>query len=212
MATGDYATLAEVKTYCEIPTGDTTRDGIINFLIPKISREIDEVCHRHFYPITDAKVHDFQTEQKIWLRDDLDSLTSITNGDGSSFDLTKIMKYPLSGAPYQWLEVVHGSSQWFLWNQTLSTPQQCLTVTGSWGYLKGGTTPSPIVNATVAWISYLLKVGKNAGIKSKTIGDYTVSYSSVLDYLRQGPPNEAQEYISHYVRRRFATMSREVAP
>ena len=85
-------------------------------------------------------------------------------------------------------------------------------MTGSWGYLEDGETPIAIQDACDSWISYLLKVGKLAGVKSTTIGDYSVSYSSVLDYLRNGPPNEAAFYLDGYRKSRFATTSMEIAP
>jgi hypothetical protein len=184
-------------------------------MIPRVSRHIDKYCKRFFYPKDTTYTYDFQSTDKIWLREDLQSLTGITNGDGTAIDLTKLFLYPLNGPPYQWIEFNQSSSQSFRWGAT--TDQQCILIEGVWGYLEDDgtgtyTTPLPIQDACSAWISYILKVGSNAGIKSTTIGDYTVSYSNVLDYLRNGPPNEASYYLDNYVKRRFGTTNRAIAP
>jgi hypothetical protein len=205
-----YCTLADAKIAAEIPIDDTSRDSVIARLIPHVSRHIDTYCHRFFYPKTATEVYDYQGEWKLWLRGDLQSLTSITNGDGTLLDVSTIFKYPMIGPPYQWLEINRSGSATFRWAPT--TNQQCISVVGSWGFLEDGETPENIVDGCTAWITYLLKVGKLAGVKSTTIGDYSVSYSSVLDVLRNGPPNEAGNYLDYYVKRRFATTNKDVAP
>lgn len=206
----EYTTLAEVKTASSIPKEDLSRDELIAWLIPNVSRQIDRYCHRFFYAKTATQVYDYQGEYKLWLRWDLQSLTSIQNGDGTMFDITTLFKYPIDGPPYQWIETNRASGITFRWSST--TPQQCIAVAGSWGYLEDGETPGPIANGCASWCKYVLQVAKLAGVKSKTIGDYSVSYSNVLDILRQGPPNEAGFYLDGYVKRRFATTSVEIAP
>jgi hypothetical protein len=210
MAGSEYTTLPEVKTVAQIPTADESRDELIAFLIPRISRHIDIHCHRHFYAKTATEVYDYQTEFTLWLRGDLHTLTAIQNGDGEAIDITTVFKYPLAGPPYQWIEMNQSSSVTFRWAAT--TPQQCISVSGIWGFLEDGDTPQAISDACAAWAKYVLQVSKLAGVKSTTIGDYTVSYSNVLDILREGPPNEAGHYLEAYKKRRFATTSREIAP
>ncbi len=209
MAISDYAQIGDVKIVCGIPVGDTSRDDLINLLIPRVSRHIDRYCKRFFYPKTQTHKYDYQSEFKLWLRDDLHELTSITNGDGEAMDISTMFLYPING-PYQWIELNESTGITFRWAPT--TQQQCLSVTGEWGYLEDDDTPEPIKDACASWISYLLKVGKLAGVKSTTIGDYSTSYSNVLDYLKNGPPNESAFYLDGYVKRRFATTSREIAP
>lgn len=212
MSISDYSVIGDVKIVCGIPAGDTSRDDLINYLIPKVSRHIDRYCKRHFWPKTGSEVYDYQGEFKLWLRGDLQSLTSIVNGDGTTMDIStnKMFLYPLNGPPYQWIEMNVSSGITFRWTPT--TDQQAITVTGVWGYLEDGDTPEPIKDACAEWIKYLLTVSKLAGVKSTTIGDFSTSYSNVLDYLKNGPPNEAAFYLDGYIKRRFATTSREIAP
>ena len=210
MALSEYIPLVDAKTVATIPQSDTSRDELIAWMIPKVSRHIDRYCRRIFYAKVATERYDYQSEHRLWLRGDLNTLTAIQNGDGTAIDIATVFKYPLNGPPYQWIEMNVSSGITFRWAAT--TSQQCITVTGTWGFLEDDATPEPIVDACGAWIKYILQVAKLAGVKSKTIGDYTISYSSVLDILRQGPPNEAGYYLDGYRKSRFATTSREVAP
>lgn len=54
MATGDLTTLALVKTYMGIAAGDTSKDDVINQLIPQLSASIARYCDREFY------LHDYR--------------------------------------------------------------------------------------------------------------------------------------------------------
>lgn len=204
MAAPSYCEIGDVKIVAQIPDGDTSRDDLINFLLPKVSRHIDRYCRRFFFPKTASWKHDFQSRERLWLRTDLHSLTSITNGDGTTVSPTAIFLYPVFGPPYQRIDFNHSSSQAFLWTPT--TTQQAITVTGVWGWLnEDGETPEEIVDACASWISYILKLGPLAGVKSRTIGDYSVSFSAVLDFLRTGPPNEVSFYLEGFKRSRFGT-------
>ena len=210
MATGDYTSLANLKDFCEIPASDTTRDIWLNTMIPVISRAIDRHCHRVFYPVTKSRVYDYQTSHKLFLKDDLQSCTQILHGASRAEVLptSSYFLYPEIGPPYQWIEISESSTYVLRWSTP--TPQQSIQVDGVWGYLENGSTPNGIGWACHAWINYLYKLGKNAGIQSTTIGDYTVSYNNVLAALNAGPPNEVAFVLDSFVRRsNFATNDRK---
>lgn len=105
MAGDQYTSLADAKIYAGIPVTDESRDELITYLIPHVSRHIDKYCHRFFYARTATQIYDYQNQFKLWLRWDLNSLTSVTNGDGTLFDITTLFKYPSDGPPYQWIEL-----------------------------------------------------------------------------------------------------------
>lgn len=203
MSVEDYTTIGNVKTVMGVPAGDTSQDDLINYLIPIISRNIDDYCHRHFYPLEATEVYDYTDEWKMFLRGDLLEVTEFLNGDGTALDSGDYHLYPLGGPPYSWVEVNHGSAKTFRFGAT--TTQQCISVTGTWGYLKNGETPASIGHACTAWIAYIIKLGKNAGVKSKTIGDYQITFANVMETLGDGPPNECRAYLDKFVRRRYAS-------
>ncbi len=202
----EYTTVQQLKEHCEIPDDDTSREVWLARMIGIISREIDGYCHRVFYPVTKTRIYDYQVGKRLFLKDDLHSVTEILHGESRAEVLSSsnYFLYPEIGPPYQWIEISEASTVQFRWS-TL-TSQQAISIEGVWGYLEDGATPLGINWACCAWISYLLKVGKQAGIKSTTIGDYGVTYSSVMDYLKNGPPNEAAGALERFVRRtNFAT-------
>lgn len=201
MATGDYTTVLDAKAHAEIPEDDTTRDTWLAKTITRVSRAIDKHCHRYFYPVTKSRVYDYQAGRKLFFKDDLYSITQILHGVDRAEVLSSsnYYLYPEIGPPYQWLEISEASTVQLQWS-TL-TFQQSIQITGVWGYLENGATPALISGACDAWISYLYKLGKLAGIKSTTIGDYSVSYSGVMDFLKNGPPNEVAGTLDYFVRR-----------
>lgn len=201
MAADDYATLAQVKLHLKIATDATFLDAWLNFIIPVVSRAIDDHCHRHFWAKTATRVFDYQSGKKLFFKADLHSVTEILHGVNTLEVLaaSKYFLYPEIGPPYQWLEINESSNVQLQYSQF--TQQQAISIRGVWGFLENGATPNRITWATCAWISYLHKLGANAGVKSKSIGDYSISYSSTLDYLRNGPPNEADGALGPFIRR-----------
>jgi hypothetical protein len=201
MSASDYATRADVKLHLQIATDATFLDSWIDWIIPIISRAIDDHCHRHFWPKTATKIFDYQTAQRLFFKADLWEVTEILHGVDTLEVLSpsSYFLYPEVGPPYQWLEI--NESSIIRLRYTRYTPQQSISVEGVWGYLEDGATPNRVNWACCAWISYLHKLGKNAGVKSKSIGDYSISYSSTLDYLRNGPPNEADGALGTFIRR-----------
>jgi hypothetical protein len=198
VAVGDYTTLAGFRTFRQYKTANTKDDALISSLIAPVSREIDGYCHRHFYAKTETQTYDYQEQFKLHLRGDLHSLTSIVHGDNETLDSQYYILYPLFGPPYRWIVTNKHYGYGFRW---VRTDQAAIQVTGVWGFLDSdGNTPTSIALACNAWISYLIQATKNAGVKSTSIGDYSVSYSAALDYLKNGPPNEVAGILARFKR------------
>ena len=206
MAASDYATLADVKLHLQIPTDYTHLHGWLNFIIPIVSREIDGHCRRHFWPKTATYYYDYQTAKKLFLKRDLWSVTEIKHGTSTAevLDSSHYFLYPEIGPPYQWIEINHSSVVNFRFSQY--TTQQSIKITGVWGYLEDGAIPSRVTLAACAWINYLNRIRLDTGVKSKSIGNYSVSYNNVLDTMKDGPPNEVKSILDKLIRRTdFAT-------
>ncbi len=165
MATGDYATLAEVRTHLGIDSTDTTRDALILELITSVSRAIDRYCCRQFYATTETRYYDYQSPWKLWLDKDLYSITTVTNGNGNTLTLnTDFYALPYDGPPFRWLEIKRDSGSLF---QYSGTTQRAITITGKWGYSE--TTPEPVKRACILWVAdYLTRQG-DEGIAEITI-------------------------------------------
>lgn len=197
----EYATIQQVKQHLQISDDDDHLDGWLSFIIPAISREIDAYCLRHFWPKTATYTYDYQEAKKLYLKRDLWSVAEIRHGTNTAEVLSpsSYFLYPEMGPPYQWIEINHSSTVNFRFSQY--TTQQSIRVTGVWGYLEDGAIPNRVTWATCAWISYLHKLGPLAGVKSTSIGSYSVSYGSTLEYLKDGPPNEVLSILKKLVRR-----------
>lgn len=202
MTTGDYTTRANVKLVAALSSDDPTWDGLIDYFIPILSRMVDDHCHRHFYPISEARVFDFQGYWKMWFRGDLHSCTSITCNDGTVLTNSPTRHFflrPQAGPPYRWVEIDRAIGIGFRY---LTTPQDSVSINGIWGYLQKDGTQFPQIGMAVdAWMAYLIVVAANRGIQSETIGDHTKTFANVFNYLKNGPPNEVAGILSHFIYR-----------
>lgn len=195
MPASDYCTSEDVRAYRQLSAESAISDELIDRLIPFVSRSIDQFCRRHFYAKSDTEVYDFQSPRRLMLRGDLLSVTRITNGDDSVMESGSYLLYPLNGPPYRWIDLDTAVGSLFF---VSGTRQRAISVEGSWGYLEDGDTPQPIRLACTAWTGYLLTAGKNAGLQSTTIGDYTESFTPMISALREGPPGEVSGLLRHY--------------
>lgn len=198
MAVSDYCTPEFVTAYRRSTDTNELSIELIARLIPIVSRAIDTYCRRHFYARTDTEVYDYQSPRRLMLRGDLLSVTQITNGDDSVLPADSYLLYPLNGPPYRWIDLDTSVGMLFY---VSGTRQRAISVTGSWGFLEDDGTPQPIQLACAAWCNYLSTVGKNAGIQSTTIGDYTESFGSLIESMRAGPPGEVASMLAYYRKR-----------
>jgi len=63
MATGDLTTLAEVKAYLHIPTGNTANDTLLTALITQVTTRIQNDCGRNFLAADYIEFHNIQRGQ-----------------------------------------------------------------------------------------------------------------------------------------------------
>ncbi len=192
MPPSEYTTAASVKAYAQIASDEIGYDAAIAGLIEPVSRAIDDYCHRWFYARTMTRVYDYQEAWRLRLDRDCLTVTTLTNGDTQVLDPAHYFLYPVSGPPYRWIEINRQAGHLFQWS---GTPQQCLSVAGTWGYT--ATAPSAITNAANIWIAYLLQLGPNSGVQSKTLGDDTTSYEQLTVNLKN-PPGAARQILDRY--------------
>lgn len=203
MAVSDYTTVDELKIFRQTPSGDTSDDALIALLIPEVSRSIDDYCHRWFYPKTATMVYDFQESYYLMLRDDLQSVTTLNHANGTQTLTSQYyLLYPVMGPPYRWIERDQTYGLPFLWT---NTPQQAISIVGVWGYLENGATPNRIGLACRLWLTYLLDELSHQGVRSTTIGDYSITYVTAIEMLKNGPPESVEKVLAYFVKRNFAS-------
>lgn len=111
----------------------------VDSAIESASRAAEEFLHRKFYPWLGVRYFDYPDQWgrsapawRIWLGQyDLISLTSITNGDGTSVPVGNVFLDPQDGPPYERVDVSLATSSAF---SSGSTFQRALAISGKWGY------------------------------------------------------------------------------
>jgi len=161
--TNGYASRSDFLAYMS-PTdinADTTDDPVVDMLVEAASRKIDEITQRTFYARTETHLFDapvltgfapmtgyplnyFTTSRnssKIYFDDDLLSVTTLTNGDGSVIASANYLLYPANRTPKYAISLKDTTG--VVWQADSSGSYlQCISLAGSWGY--ASTTPTDI--------------------------------------------------------------------
>ena len=142
MAT-DYTTRQEVKDYGGITT--TNKDAEIDALIPAMSRLIDRICNRQFYPETDTWYYDAEADVRgrlLMLHTDFTQITEVVNGDSNTIAASNYQTYPTNLNPFWGVKLNTTASLNWTW---VNAPDGAIAITGRIGFCTNGTdTPEPI--------------------------------------------------------------------
>ncbi|HXG36524.1 MAG TPA: hypothetical protein VNL15_06120 [Dehalococcoidia bacterium] len=167
-----YASLADIKATLGGITG-TTRDAELLSLLEDISRAIDEETGRHFYSVIATRLYDGSGNDKLWLFDDLISVTTLkVDEDGDLVyekTLTANTDYwlypdnPLANTPYYRIDINPESSN----ISAFPSGRRRVQLVGKFGYSEetqsAGTLGAAILNATDTSVTMLAGHSVNAG-------------------------------------------------
>ncbi len=122
------STLDQLRARLGLASTDTADDPrLLNALLAAAS-QIERATGRRFCPRQKAIQHNYSSSVELLLDDDLLELTSLTNGDNNSINLSDVIPVP-DEAPFSYLRLTGSSA--FTWN---TTPLQAVTVNGIWGW------------------------------------------------------------------------------
>lgn len=147
-----YITVAQLKTFLDI--SDSTDDALLTDIISSAQAEIETLTGRKFeIPADTTRKFTPLGEYyggSLWndgltlgLDYDLYSLTSITNGDGSSIPTNAVILLPINGVPYSAIRIKLNTA--YIWTYT-GAPDGSVSIVGRWGYSL--TPPADIVQLT----------------------------------------------------------------
>ena len=122
------STLDQLRARLGLASSDTADDPRLLNALQAAAAQIERAAGRRFCPRQKAIQHNYSSSLELLLDDDLLELTSLTNGDGSSINLTDVIPVP-DEAPFSYLRLTGSSA--FTWN---SSPLQAVTVNGIWGW------------------------------------------------------------------------------
>lgn len=134
--TNGYATLQEFKDYAfrDQQGTEATDDGVIETLVEAASRAIDAFTGRTFYGRSETRKYDTPRALILWLDDDLLSVTSQTNGDGSAIDTADWVYLPANATPKCGIMLLGTSGMVWQVSNTTQSPRQAISVEGTWGF------------------------------------------------------------------------------
>lgn len=189
-----YTTTADVKMYLGVTT--STDDTLIAGLVAQAEAAINAATQRIFDASTDSThyldaVADVDG-RTLLLRDDLASITSIVNGDGTTVTSGQYVTNPRNEAPYYSIRLLASSG--VTWGYT-TDPEDAIAVTGKWAY--STTAPYDIQQACTRLAAWMYRQRENrTGDDDRTIiaGNATLLPSTV--------PSDIRTLLAPYRRRR----------
>lgn len=129
--------------------------------------------------------------QTLYLDEDLYSITSITNGDGTTVTSSEYTTEPRNVAPYYAISLLPSAS--IAWEpNTNGDPENAITITGRWGYSE--TPPGAIVQACMRLAAFYYRQ-KDAQLQDVTAIEAGVVLAPV------GIPADVVRILAPYVKR-----------
>jgi len=182
-----YTTVSAVKA--ELGVTSTSDDGLLSALITQASRRIDALCARRFYTPTadETRVFDLPADVRgdLWLDEDLYSLTSVVNGDGTTIAADTYVLLPANKTPKYALRLRAARGVVWRYNAT-GDSEQVIQVVGKWGY--SASAPDAVQRVCRAIVKHWYTRRADSAIQSTSIGDYSVTYASAAPDAGDLPP------------------------
>jgi len=192
--TNGYITLAEFKADERITTSDTTDDAVIEDIIEGASRFIDTYTGRTFYARTETHYYDSpDSEYDLWINDDdLLTVSSITNGDGTTVSSDSYKLLPLNKSPKYMIYLKPSSNLVWTFDNN-GEALGAITVAGTWGF--SATAPDDIKRACmmISASEYHKRFGENTSAAA------TITGAGVV-ITPQGTPKGAIDILQKYKR------------
>lgn len=191
--TNGYCTLNEFKAYMNTTSTDTADDGVIEDIIEGASRLIDSTTARTFYARTETHYYNTPSGYELWIDDDdLLTITTLTNGDGTTISSGDYKLMPLNKSPKYMIYLKPSSN--LIW--ALDSDSEALgaiTILGTWGY--SATAPDDIRQACliISASEYRKRFGDGVGAAA------TVTAAGVV-LTPQGMPKSALDLIRNYIK------------
>jgi uncharacterized phiE125 gp8 family phage protein len=130
----------EVRVLLKIT--EPKEDGLFETLISNAEAHIERQTHREFTAATATRKFDAikdVTGAKLWLDEDLISITTLTNGDSNTIASSKYVLLPTNLSPKYAIKLLADSSVYWTY---INNPEEAISVAGSWGY--STTVPADI--------------------------------------------------------------------
>ncbi len=146
-----YTTNTAVKLYIGGIQGSGD-DTLLTGLIADAEVYIEDYTNRIFEAETATRKFNAIEDvdgRKLWLDEDLISITTLTNGDSSTISSSQYVLLPTNLSPKYAIKLLGSSG--VAWQFT-DDPEEAISVAGSWGY--AATVPTNIIKACKLLAAY----------------------------------------------------------
>lgn len=126
-----WPSLTTIKQYLGITT--TNDDAVLQLLADQAKTKIETFCGRRFVAQSMTRTYDeayvdlYVRGDRLYLDDDVISITQITNGNGVIIDSADYVLEPVNMTPKAIIRL-RGANAWIAW------PDRDIEIVGLWGY------------------------------------------------------------------------------
>lgn len=185
-----YLSLVDAKEWLGIPGATSGHDDLITALILVAQERIDAVCNTTFEAVAETRYFDVPKSARLLrLGQDLVSVTSITNGDGTALAATDYKLYPLNQTPKHTVKLLFSSGYYWTWDDD---PEGAIAINGSWGY--SSAVPKQIEQATKELVAFLYRLRDGDG------GEVQFTASGGILRVPSGIPTNVLDMLKPYQR------------
>lgn len=212
-----YSTAQELKDYLKVESFEVVDDAVIDDLITASSRLIDTYCGRTFYLRAETRYFDIpgaagdveETDNRkggggrrvLYLDDDLLTVGTLTNGDGTVIASSSYNLYPANVSPKYAIGLKRSSS--VAWEvDSNGEAERVISVSGSWGFCDSGSAADNVAARAAADTKQACLIMAAAEYRRRTgveVAAATVTGAGVV-LTPQGIPRSALDLIAPYRR------------
>lgn len=200
--TNGYATLAQFKAVLSVNSYDAQDDALIEDLITRASRTIDGITGKWFYANTQTRYFPVPNGRELALDAGLLSVTTLTNGDGTTIASTEYTLLPRN-RPSKFVVKLNDRSATYWQPATTTSDDYPISIAGSWGYVnRSASDPESarvVYNTETACLQIAAQQYKER--KGQAGGQVQVTAAGVVITPYGAVPKLAYDLISPYISR-----------
>lgn len=181
-----YADLDDLKTYLKI--SGTSDDLILDDALHAAQEAIEAYCNRRFEAVTATRYYTAADVHggRLWLDDDLLTVTTLLNGDGNTLTSSYYRLHPRNSGPYHAIGLLN-TAYWYF------DQDGEIAVTGTWGYTE---TPDYLIKEATLWLaSYFYH------LKDSQVFDVTATPELGQITIPKGMPQQLVVHLASLRRR-----------
>lgn len=196
--TNGYATLAQFKTLKGIKSSDVEDDALIEDLITRASRLIDQITTKWFYAATLTRYYAPPAGRALKLDAPLLTVTTLTNGDGQTIAASEYALWPRNTSAHTEIRL-HATST-TTW-QPATDDDYPVSVAGTWGMCSRAASDPESARHITATEFAALQIALNWYLERKGApqGQIQVTQAGIVITPYGAIPKAAYDAIAHYI-------------